>query len=313
MELDVICVGVATLDRIALVDRIPGEDERIVAQPFVVGCGGPAATAAVTLARLGARVGFCGIVGTDDAGAYVRANLEAEGVDVRWLTSCDDVRTTESVVMVSAQNGARTIVTTSSVGPDPVQVPMSASHWLHVDQTGYASVMAAIEGVDRPPLVSVDGGNPIPDLRLDGIELYAPSVNAIREAFPSTDLAGSLVAAMAAGARQVVATDGSAGTHLHSADGLITVPSFPVKALSTMGAGDVFHGALLAGLVDGRDLPQAVQWANAVAALSCRALDGRSGIPDVAETERFLTEMGAPGSGSPQTESNDGGRCLTIS
>ena len=53
--------------------------------------------------------------------------------------------------------------------------------------------------------------------------------------------------------------------------------------MSTLGAGDVFHGALLAGLVQGRPLRETLELANTAAALSCRALDGRSAIPTLAE------------------------------
>ena len=58
------------------------------------------------------------------------------------------------------------------------------------------------------------------------------------------------------------------------------MPGVPVDGLvSTLGAGDVFHGALLAAFVRGLDLLAALEQANAAAALSCRALDGRSAIP----------------------------------
>jgi sugar/nucleoside kinase (ribokinase family) len=57
------------------------------------------------------------------------------------------------------------------------------------------------------------------------------------------------------------------------------VPAYPVEAVSTLGAGDVFHGALVACLDRGLELRDALAKANAAAALSCRALDGRSAIP----------------------------------
>jgi len=298
MPLDVVCVGVATLDRIAIVDRVPGEDERVVAEPFTVAGGGPAATAAVALARLGARVGFCGVVGDDPAGRLVRDGLSGEGVDTTWLEMRRGVRTTESMILVSRRSGTRTIVTTPSTAPDPAGVPLDASTWLHVDQTGYASVRAALAKAARGPLLSIDGGNAIPDLDLAGVELYAPTVSALANAVGVGELAPALRAAAQGGARRVVATEGSAGSHVMDGDEVVTVPPFSVDVVSTMGAGDVFHGALLAGLVAGRGTVDAVRWANAVAALSCLALDGRSGIPGVAETEAFLARASAGGSGN---------------
>jgi sugar/nucleoside kinase (ribokinase family) len=59
-------------------------------------------------------------------------------------------------------------------------------------------------------------------------------------------------------------------------------------AVSTLGAGDVFHGALLAWLLRDAPLDEALRAANAAAALSCRALDGRSAIPTRAELEAVV-------------------------
>jgi sulfofructose kinase len=320
--LDVICVGVATVDTIAAVERMPGEDDRVVGEPFVVAGGGPAATAAVALARLGASVGFCGVVGDDDAGALSRALLEDEGVDTRWLRTRRGVRTPQSMIMVSRASCTRSIVTTPSTPPDPGSVPVRASRWLHTDQTGYAAAREALRGQAGPALLSVDGGNPIPGLDLRGVDLYAPTVGSLRAAFPageSTDeptdestvslaalpagdpgdspggplggVAGSLRAAAAAGARRVVATAGAGGCEVLVDGRAVHVPPVAVEPLSTMGAGDVFHGALLAGLAEGRSLVEAAWRANAVAAISCRGLDGRSGIPHAAEAEKFLSTV----------------------
>src|SRR3954454_10151572 len=78
----VVCIGLATLDVIVAVDRLPGRDERVPASAGVLAGGGVAATAAVTLARLGVPVSFVGRVGRDDAGTRVREGLAAERVDV---------------------------------------------------------------------------------------------------------------------------------------------------------------------------------------------------------------------------------------
>ncbi|MFG1710033.1 carbohydrate kinase family protein [Nonomuraea sp. M3C6] len=284
MPLDVICVGVVTVDTITTIDRLPPADGRVVGEPFTVAGGGPAATAAVALARLGARVGFCGVVGADEAGRLSRKLLEDEGVDTTWLRARPGVRTPQSMIMVSRMSGTRAIVTSPSTAPDAA--PRGMARWLHADQTGYAAARAALGGGTS---LSLDGGNPIPGLDLAGVELYAPTAGSLRAAFPAADLRVSLRAAAAAGARQVVATLGGDGCDVLVAGELTHVPPVPVEPVSTMGAGDVFHGALLAGLVEGRSLVEAARRANLVAALSCRALDGRSGIPRAAEVEQWLS------------------------
>jgi sulfofructose kinase len=285
---DVVCVGVATLDTIAVLPQIPGEDERVLAQPFTTAGGGPAATAAVALARLGASVAFCGVVGDDDAGTIVRKQLEAEGVDTRWLETRQDARTTESVVLVTEATGARTIITTPSAAPDPAIVPLEAARWVHTDQTGYAAVRSALAsqgGSDAR--LSIDGGNAIHNLHLAGVDLYAPTAGALRTLFAASSLEERVRLAHGAGARTVVATDGERGSVAFDGASYTEVPPLEIEPLSTIGAGDVFHGALLAALVRGDELTEAVRFANVVAALSCRALDGRSGIPTFAETESY--------------------------
>ena len=288
MTLDVICVGAATIDIIAVVDSMPGGDDRVVVEPFIVAGGGPAATAAVALARLGATVGFCGVVGDDDAGGLVRTLLEDEGVDVSWLTTFPDINTPQSMVIVSQESQTRTIITTPSMTSEPSRIPVDASRWLHVDQTGYAATRAALRDWGSTALLSIDAGNPIEELDLRGVELYAPTTASLGRAFPARDVTRSLRAAAQAGARHVVATAGDEGSYVLVGDQAVRTEPYLVETVSTMGAGDVFHGAILAGLIEGKSITDAAIRANAVAALSCRAVDGRSGIPNAVDTDRFM-------------------------
>jgi len=293
MTLDVLCVGVATIDLIARVDVMPGGNDRVLSAPFVRAGGGPAATAAVTLARLGRSVGFCGVVGDDAAGVLARASLEQEGVDTSWLVTRSGVTTPESMVVVSGTDAHRAIITTGSVGPDPTDVPTDAATWIHVDQVGYAPTRQSQRTGRGSALLSIDGGNRIPGLDLVGVDLYAPTRESLTELFPRDSVGEQLRAATAAGSKLVVATAGASGTWILEHDKPRLISSFDVQAVSTMGAGDVFHGALLAGLLRGDNLAAATRFANAVAALSCGALDGRSGIPTAPTADKFLTTMTA--------------------
>jgi sulfofructose kinase len=159
----------------------------------------------------------------------------------------------ESTILVG--DGTRAIITEPWT---PFECPPDAledAEWVHVDHVGYG----AIQGDVR---LSVDGGNPIPDLDMARVELYAPNRDDGRRA------------------RITVITRGADGCTAYVGDERLDVPGYPVDdVVSTLGAGDVFHGALLAALVRGLDLAAALTKANAAAALSCRALDGRSAIP----------------------------------
>jgi sulfofructose kinase len=296
----VVCAGLATRDTIWRVPSHPEPDGRVVATDVVVAGGGPAATAAVTLARLGVDVAFAGTVGDDDAGAFVLHGLAVEGVDIAALEVVAGAQTPQSAILVGP-DGSRSIIhhpgSSGRVLPLRQDTPredtgreehvdnsvLRNAAWLHVDHAGYGRVLPQRQ--DTSVRVSVDGGNPIPTLDLHGVALYAPTEGRLREEF------GDAQAALDAGAELVVVTRGEGGSVATTREGeVIEVGGVPCDGfVSTLGAGDVFHGALLAYLVRDASLHDALRAANTAASLSCRALDGRSAIPTLDELERSLS------------------------
>jgi sugar/nucleoside kinase (ribokinase family) len=288
-DVEIICIGSAKLDLNAAVDRFPHEDERMLAETLQTGVGGPSVTAAFAIARLGVPVGFCGVVGRDPAGDHIMGLLEEERVSTRWVTRRDDIETCRSMNIMSSQSATRAIITVPAITPDIARVPALNARWIHFDDVGF-STCAAI-GKARPDRAqfSVDGGNPIAGLDLHGIDLYAPTIARLAAESGGTCEPRDLMRnAIARGARDVVATDGANGSYVLTADAFARVPAFTVDIVSTLGAGDVFHGAILAALCLGKDLVEATRWGNACAALSCRALDGWSKAPRRPELEAFL-------------------------
>ena len=248
----IVCVGLATRDTIYAVPQHPAADGRVVATERAVAGGGPAATAAVAIARLGVEARFVGVI-----------DGELEGVEVMHRPG----RMVESTILVGG--GTRAIITTEAEPFDVSRASLEGAEWVHVDHVGYRSLRPLLDEVSGRSRVSVDGSNPIPELSLEGVDLYAPS--------EKTDDGRR--------AKLTVVTKGERGCTAYTADETIEVPGSPVDAISTLGAGDVFHGALLACLSRGLPLRDSLFRANACAALSCRALDGRSAIPTWQELE----------------------------
>ena len=270
MSAQVVCVGLATLDSIFALPRHPAADDRVVAAELAVAGGGPAATAAVALARLGVEVAFVGAVGDDTTGAAIRDGLAAERVDVSELAVVPGARSPQSTILVTGAERAIVHYTgTAALVPSSSAIGrMRAADWVHADHAGYTVVPDGVR-------LSVDGGNPTPGLDLSRVALYAPTAEAITVDPGETD------------AKLVVVTRGAQGCTAYTAEGhVVDAPAAPLGGLvSTLGAGDVFHGALLAGFVRGLPLAEALGFANRVAAISCRALDGRSAIPTLEEVE----------------------------
>lgn len=281
----VVCVGLATWDVIAATRRYPAADERVEAEHIVTAGGGPAATAATVLARHGWPVAFAGVVGDDDAGRRIHRGLQDEGVDVDLLHVVPGAASGTSVVVASTSARTRAIVTHLPPELPDLDEALVArcrdATYVHVDHVGAAAVLRArSEGRLDGALVSFDEGNAT-DVELDGVDLYVPSAHRLEERVGQRGDA-ALEAALAAGPAQVVATRGADGCRVATADGLrVDVPALgDVPVRSTLGAGDVFHGGLLSGLLQGLSLVDAARFATATAALSCLALDGRSAVPD---------------------------------
>lgn len=301
----VLCIGTAVLDMVMRIDQPVPRDERIVARDARIGFGGLAATAAVTLARLGVPVSIVGTVGDDDASWLIREALARERVDTRWLRTIPG-RPMLSTALVDDASGDRAIISFDpGVGPpeldaEALEAARQAA-WVHVDQRGLAAVPTLREaGIATP--ISLDHGNPAPGLDLRELTLYAPTEARLQERYPGLAVRDAMRSVLDEGPDIVAVTRGRSGSLVgHRASAvqdpvILEVGAYEVEIVSTLGAGDVFHGALLAALVRGLDVPRAVAYANAAAALSCRALDGRSAIPTWNELDSFVQGY-APGKG----------------
>jgi len=69
-----------------------------------------------------------------------------------------------------------------------------------------------------------------------------------------------------------------------------SIEAFPVDAVGTTGAGEIFHGALPLRIAGGEDLLCALRYASAAAALGCAKMGARAAIPTKAEVEEFLIQ-----------------------
>lgn len=272
-------------------------DGRILASEIVEAGGGNAATAAVALARLGVSVSFIGRVGDDGIGGKIHEGLEREGVDVSGLERVAGARSGASVIIVNPQTAQRSIVTYSGAAmtmtlTEAELAACAAAEWIHVDQTGFRVVQQIREaGIGTP--ISLDAGTPVPGFSLDEIALYAPTRSELWRIMGTEDTERALELALAQGPRMTAVTCGEEGSlGAVREDGRVRTvwaPALrPPSMESTLGAGDVFHGALLAGLTQGMELEAALRYANGAAALSCRGMDGRSRIPGRAELAEFL-------------------------
>ena len=286
------CIGVITVDTIALVDEYPSEDERVLAQEISRAGGGPAAVAAVALSRLGVKSAIIGTIGDDVDGKEVLRIFEKEGVDTSGI-SIGNSATSGSVIVASKEHSTRAISTRQPMVQAPINQAakklVADAQWVHVDHVGINQLSELGISRGNGPKISYDAGYGVESFDPITVDLFVPTDRQMALRYPGVDLAVALENDSMKAGNTVVATQGSAGSAGFSPEtGLVTAPGFKVDVMSTLGAGDVFHGALVAQIIQGHLLQEAMHRANAVAALSCRGLDGQSMIPTTTELDAFL-------------------------
>lgn len=324
MNSPILFLGMATLDFVTVVPRLPASDEVFEVRSLSMHGGGPAATAAVACARLGGGARFAGALGRDPVAETVLAQLASEGVDTQLVGLVPNASTPSAVILVEEGLGHRAILYSKGTAPEPewsgeLEAAVRGAAMLHID--GFhplTAIRAARVAREAGVSVSLDGGA---GMRWPHLDELLPLVDLLvvarsfaeRESGQSDPAAAARALAGSFEAREVVVTDGARGAWYHVAaragsaggsgeeghggeDHRVEeghVPAFPVDVVDTTGAGDVFHGAYVLARSEGVAVREAVRFASAAAALKCRAPGGRAGIPSRAEVEALVAGRAA--------------------
>jgi sugar/nucleoside kinase (ribokinase family) len=296
---DVAGLGLNSVDLVAVVAEYPALNSKQRLQRVARLPGGQIATAMATCARLGWRARYIGRFGSDDLGAISRDSLEREGVDISASATMPGITNQFAVILVDARTGERTVLWDRhpALNMEPADVPRDAvtsGRLLIVDchQTA-ASVQAAryARAAGVPTIIDVEKVRP-------GIGDLLQNIDAIiaAEEFP-TALTGHehlgealRIIGRESGASLVCVTLGAKGSLAWCNGREIVTPAFPVDCVDSTGAGDCFRGAFAAGClrVPHGDIEDVLSYANAVAALNCRALGSRGGLPTSDEVEQLM-------------------------
>lgn len=289
---DVVGLGVASLDLIGVIEAEPLIGAKQQLTRWVEDGGGPAATAMVTVARLGGRALLATAVGTDPYGARIIAGLEREGVAIAGVQTLPG---SSHVAFVLAEPGRdrRTIWwhndrrVLDAFVPDRAQI--TAARALLIDtHMPEAAATAARWMREAGGLVMIDAER-VKDSTLHLLplcDLLVVSERFGRESTGEDQPDAAAVALWRRYTRTALVTCGAGGCWCAHDGELFHTPALPVEPVDTTGCGDVFHGALLYALIRGDDLRRAIRFASITAALKTRALGGRAGIPSLDEVDQ---------------------------
>ncbi|HOT90913.1 MAG TPA: carbohydrate kinase family protein [Anaerolineae bacterium] len=305
-NLQIIGLGMCTLDVLIRCTELPTWERggtRIKALGF--DGGGPVGTAMVAAARLGARVGFIGSAGNDAPAEFKLRSMRDCGVDLSRMVYRDAPEDQLVVVNIHAETGERIFSGVQRWGEGQIRPEeldreyITAADYLHLDGYHNAAALQAARWMKAAgKIVSLDGhktDGPVGEhLRrlLPYVDVLISGSGFARGLTGIADLWEAGAAILTLGPRIFVQTEGMDGSYTITADEQFHTPAFPVQVIDTTGAGDVFHGAYLVGLLHGWNLRQIALFATAVSALKCTRLGGRGGIPDFPAVMTFLRERG---------------------
>ncbi len=292
IDVDVLCVGLTCFDITMMVERHPEPDEKCFIEEMVTCGGGPAANAAVTVARLGGTAAFAGYLGNDVYGCLHMGELHEAGVNTRLVVRGS--HPTPLSVILAKPDGLRTVVTHKSGTPllSPCQVDFSTCRPKVILFDGHEPLVStplARSAAQRGILTVLDAGSVYRGTMelASVVHCLAASEKFARDCTGERD-AQRAVDRLAERAPLAIVTLGERGLVWKGPLGGGRMPAPTVNAIDTTGAGDTFHGALALGLARGNELEDILQRACAAAALCCTKAGARIGIPFDREVTAFL-------------------------
>ncbi len=305
MDCAVIGLGLRCLDITVRVRAPTGKGQRQEAMEIAVQGGGPAGTAAVAAARLGLRAGYAGTVGSDALGELKYRTLADYGVDLRGLIRRAAPEHQVALVFVNDESGERSFMPNRRLRKAPLTAAeldrayLTAAEILIVDGFHPDAALAAsgwMRSAGKRVLLDLQKPEcdipPVMERLVPASDILICGEGALRAITGIDDPLEAGKSVLALGVKIVVETWGERGSLTVVPGENFVTAAFPVKAINTTGAGDVFHGAYALGLLEGWDLRRTARFASAAAALACTRSHGFDRIPDRAAVERLLHRYG---------------------
>jgi len=300
MRPKIVIVGSSNTDMVVRTEQLPLRGETVLGEKFIMTAGGKGANQAVAAARLGAEVTFVARLGRDMFGEQALAGYQAEGINVDYIAR-DDTEVS-GVALIVVDKSAENII---AVAPgangrlSPADVALAEPAIKAADcvllqlEIPLETVRAAIELAQRHKVRVILNPAPaqkLPDQLLRLVDVLTPNQSeaANLAGFSHYKAEDVLTLLYSRGPRSVIITLGSRGCDVLAGVKRQHVPAFPVEALDTTGAGDCFNGALAVALARGLKMVEAVQYANAAAALAVTRFGAQASLPTDDEVQQFL-------------------------
>ena len=298
-------VGSMNLDITLVVERMPVLGETLRSRGTVQAPGGKGANQAVAAARSGAEVAMFGQVGNDPYAAIVKNNFLANGINIDGILTDPKAATGLAFIFVEGADNRIILASGANDTFSARQVQSLRDQILACDAVllqneirveTIAQTLALCKG-QIPIFLNPAPAIAYPEGLLAGVDYFTPNqleyeFYAHQQLDSLADLEAGLNCLKGMGVREPLITLGTRGVAYLEAGQARIVPGFRVDAVDSTGAGDTFSGCFAYRRMVGDDLPTAIRYAQAAAALACTKLGAQAAIPMAGEVWRFLEQNG---------------------
>jgi ribokinase len=293
---DVVGLGTVLVDHLVVLESHPLADTKNPVVSDHIQVGGPVPTALAMLRRLDRRCAFIGAWGDDVFGRIIEADFDSEGIDRSRCVAAGDRRTGFAHVWVCGKTAARTIAYQRTDEARAIVTLddelLAQTRVLHLDGWPPAAALEAARRAKAAGLtVVLDAGSPKPGTAelLAHVDVVNCPRRFLSEFLHTDDVRSGTKRLRAMGPRIVTVTSGAQGAAIATADGVIERPAFVIDPLDTTGAGDVFTGALIHGVLSAWGPERMLTFAMAAAACKCTAMGNRAALPSDAMIQQMIT------------------------
>ncbi|MEI6147312.1 MAG: PfkB family carbohydrate kinase [Methylococcales bacterium] len=290
MNVDVLCVGHASYDLIFSIDHHPLADEKISATGFVGMGGGPAANAAVTVAKLGFKTAYAGYLGLDIYGERHYQELLDIGVHCDLIVR-GNLPTPLSTILVKP-DGQRALINykgeTKALSAEAIDFSPITPKVVLFDGHEPQLSSALLESRQEKSSISVLDAGSLHEGTLSLMHKVDYLVCSEKFAIQYAGNVETALQRLAEASPTVVITLGAKGLIWKRGQEQGVLSAFSVNCVDSTGAGDAFHGAFAAALCTEMSWLDILRYASAAGAGCCTKIGARTGIPNHQDIQVLL-------------------------
>lgn len=293
----VLVLGSINIDFVSFVSRYPQPGETLTSNDFGIFQGGKGANQAIALAKLDVSTLMLGKVGKDVLSDFALSSLQESGVNTTGITKSQKNSTGSASIWVNAQGQNSILIYPGANGE--VDEDFIIQHEKFFDESSWLltqfevplkSILLALKLAKKHGLKTVMDPAPVKKISNDDIwglvDYLLPNEIELKELTRTEDVLKGIHTLKSWGVKEVIVKLGKQGAAYEGKGKLVSFPAIPVEQrIDTTGAGDCFIAGFLYGMIQQRDISQAIKIANLTASYSIQKKGAAISFPKKSEID----------------------------